>query len=98
MNIPITQSKEWAKLQDDLGETSFFETGKGYQFLAILKKTPVGNYLYCPYGPVAKDQKSFRDAIKALQDLGREQSAIFIRVEPFRASEAEYLPHTAINI
>ena len=24
MNIPITQSKAWQKLQDDLGETSFF--------------------------------------------------------------------------
>ena len=97
MRVPITQSEEWRKLQDNLGETNFFKTGKGYQFLAILKKTPVGNYLYCPYGPVAKDQKSFQEAIEALQSLGREQSAIFIRVEPFRASEAEYLPHTAIK-
>ncbi|MBR3056176.1 peptidoglycan bridge formation glycyltransferase FemA/FemB family protein [Candidatus Saccharibacteria bacterium] len=97
MRVPITQSEEWRKLQDNLGETNFFKTGNGYQFLAILKKTPVGNYLYCPYGPAAKDQKSFQEAIEALQSLGREQSAIFIRVEPFRASEAEYLPHTAIK-
>ena len=97
MRVPITQSEEWRKLQDNLGETNFFKTGKGYQFLAILKKTPVGNYLYCPYGPVAKDQKPFQEAIEALQNLGREQSAIFIRVEPFKASEAKYLPHTAIK-
>ena len=59
MNIPITQTKEWQNLQDALGEKSFFKKEKSYQYLAILKHTPTGNYLYCPYGPVAKDNQSF---------------------------------------
>ena len=37
MDIPITQTKLWQTLQDDLGEKSFLEAGSGYQYLAILK-------------------------------------------------------------
>ena len=92
MKIPITQSKAWQKLQDDLGEKSFFKAEKSYQYLAILKTTPVGNYLYCPYGPIAKDKTSFKDALKSLTDLAKENDALFIRVEPFNAKEKDYLP------
>ncbi|MBR0467468.1 peptidoglycan bridge formation glycyltransferase FemA/FemB family protein [Candidatus Saccharibacteria bacterium] len=95
MNIPITQSKAWQKLQDDLGETSFFVENPDFQYLAILKKTPVGNYLYLPYGPVAKNKTSFNRALKALQALAKENSAIFIRVEPQLAGSAKFLPSTA---
>ncbi|MBQ2695421.1 peptidoglycan bridge formation glycyltransferase FemA/FemB family protein [Candidatus Saccharibacteria bacterium] len=82
MDIPITQSKDWEKLQNDLHETSFYEQGTGFSFLAILKHTPVGNYLYCPYGPIAKDQKSFNSAIGSLKNLATAHHAIFIRIEP----------------
>ena len=71
MKVPITQSEQWQKLQDDLGETSFFKSEKDFQYLAILKKTPTGNYLYCPYGPVAPDRQNFEKALKALQTLAR---------------------------
>lgn len=82
MSRPITQSDLWKKLQDDLGETSFEESGAGYYYLAILKKTPVGNYLYCPYGPVVEDQKAFDESIKSLKEQARKHHAIFIRIEP----------------
>ena len=92
MNVPITQSKAWQKLQDDLGETSFFEKTPDFQYLAILKKTPVGNYLYLPYGPVAEDKESFQSALKSLNTLTKEHQAIFIRIEPQNPDFAKYLP------
>lgn len=95
MQIPITQSKSWQKLQDDLGETSFFVENPDFQYLAILKKTPVGNYLYLPYGPAAEDKISFAKALEALQALAKENSAIFIRIEPQLAGAAKFLPPTA---
>ena len=95
MEIPITQYEAWAKLQADLGEKAHLQTGKDYQFLAIEKHTPAGNYLYCPYGPVATDKQSFQAAIKSLQALGRELNAIFIRIEPFVSEQAKYLPSNA---
>lgn len=82
MNIPITQNGEWQKLQEDLGETSFLITEKDYQFLAILKQTKLGNYLYCPYGPVLENKAALKGAMKRLCDLAREHGAIFIRIEP----------------
>lgn len=82
MKIPITQTEDWKKLQDDLKEVSFFEKGKGFQYLAILKNTPVGKYLYLPYGPVADSEDSFKAAIKNLNNLAKSKSAIFIRIEP----------------
>ena len=91
MNIPLTQSKEWEKLQDDLGETSFFEQGSDYQYLAILNKTPLGNYLYLPYGPVTEDKKAFENALKSLKTLAKEKNAFFIRVEPTDESLTPYL-------
>ena len=82
MKIPITQSREWQKLQDDLGEQSFFEKTEDYQYLAIKKHTPVGNYLYCPYGPVYDDEAGLQLALNSLNDLAREHHAIFVRIEP----------------
>ena len=97
MKAPITQSPEWKALQDDLGETSFFEQGNGYQYLAILKSTPVGNYLYLPYGPVYKDSTGRQNALKKLQILAKRHQAIFIRVEPTDPEFAKHLPANAVK-
>ncbi len=98
MKVPITQSENWQKLQEALGETSFFVTGKNYQFLAILKRTKVGNYLYCPYGPVLEDKAALNGALKALQELANEQGAIFIRIEPTIHFTPEQLEKSAAKL
>ena len=95
MEIPITQSSEWRKLQEELGEESILVEKEGYQYLAIIKPTPVGNYLYCPYGPVAKDKTSFKNALGSLNDLAKNKSAIFIRVEPYDEAFKNNLPDSA---
>ena len=95
MEIPITQSKEWHKLQDDLGEESVLESTKSFHYLAIIKNTPMGNYLYCPYGPIADNHTNFKKAIISLQELAKQYSAFFIRVEPFTANFANFLPKSA---
>lgn len=92
MKLPITQSKPWQNLQNDLGETSFYREEKTYSYLAIKKSTPLGSYLYLPYGPVAQDQKSFKEAVKALQTLAREENSIFIRIEPQNPAFAKAFP------
>ena len=90
MNIPITQSAAWHKLQGDLSEKSWLETGNNFHYLAILKHTPAGNYLYCPYGPCYDDQSGFEEALDSLKKLAKEQNAIFIRIEPQDPKFKEY--------
>lgn len=94
-NIPITQTKEWQQLQNDLKERSFFEKTADFQYLAILKATPAGNYLYCPYGPVAEDAKNFKKALKSLEELAKKERAIFIRIEPQNPDFTKILPKSA---
>ena len=95
MKTPITQSKAWKVLQDNLGETSFFEKESDYQYLAILKSTPVGNYLYLPYGPVAETKAGFNKALKSLYTLGQKYGVIFTRIEPQTQLLAKFLPKNA---
>lgn len=97
MKVPITQSKRWHELQKALGETSFLEQGQNYRYLAILKSTPVGNYLYLPYGPVFDDKSGLENALKSLQNLATRHRAIFARVEPQPLEFLEHLPRHAVK-
>lgn len=82
MKIPLLQTKAWEKLQNDLGEETFFVEEKDFQYLAILKKTKFGNYLYLPYGPVLHTKNAYKKALESLQELAKEKSITFIRIEP----------------
>lgn len=95
MKIPITQSREWQKLQEDLKETSFLKTGEEYHYLAIKKSTPVGNYLYVLYGPVYDSKKGFQSAVVDLTDLAKKENCIFIRIEPQDKDFSSYKPKNA---
>ena len=95
MNIPITQSEAWRKLQTDLGDNSFLIAEGDYHYLAILKHTPAGNYLYCPYGPCYLNEAGFKKAAESLKTLAKENDAIFIRIEPQDPKFAEYKPRNA---
>ena len=97
MEIPITQSREWEKLQKDLDETSFYREEKDFSYLAIVKPVPLGSYLYLPYGPVADTKEGFKNALKDLESLAREEKAVFIRIEPRNPDFAKLLPKNAIK-
>ena len=92
MNIPITQSEAWHKLQQDLGEKSVIKSNDTFHYLAIIKHTPVGNYLYCPYGPCYDDQTGFDMALESLTELAKTNKATFIRIEPQDPHYTDYKP------
>lgn len=82
MNQHFLQSKSWEKFLNSEGKTTFRLKGDGFEALASLETTPIGNYLYCPYGPNLADKKALKKALTALKKLGKDQHAIFIRIEP----------------
>ena len=90
MNIPLQQTREWQKLQEKLGETTFFEETSDYTYLAIKKSTKFGTYLYLPYGPYANTKNAASKALEALQALAKRENAVFIRVEPQVREMASY--------
>ena len=63
MNIPLQQTREWQKLQEKLGEKTFFEETSDYTYLAIKKTTKFGDYLYLPYGPYAYNKSACSKAV-----------------------------------
>lgn len=76
------QTSHWAAFQQALGRRVFYAYGSAWQCLAILEPSRTGTRLYCPYGPLAKSAKSLAEALQALQQLGRQTRAVFVRVEP----------------
>lgn len=95
MNLPITQSKSWADLQAELGKTSFLKEEKNFAFLAIEETTPIGNYIYVPYGPIYGDKTGLKKALKTIETYAKTSNAFFIRLEPQNPDFVENLPKNA---
>ncbi len=82
MTASILQSEPWARFQRSLGKEVFERSGDGWAFLAIMEKTPLGRFLYVPYGPAAADHAGLVRALAALRSLAAEQHAHYVRIEP----------------
>ncbi|MGP9503564.1 lipid II:glycine glycyltransferase FemX [Specibacter sp. AOP5-B1-6] len=82
---PILQTAIWAEFQRGLGKTVHEAEGPGWSFLAVEEKTPLGMYLYAPYGPCADGEPELAEALRALSALARSVRAHYVRVEPVAA-------------
>jgi lipid II:glycine glycyltransferase (peptidoglycan interpeptide bridge formation enzyme) len=76
------QTDHWAAFQKSIKRKVIDEKGDGWRFLAIVESGRLGTRLYCPYGPTATTRSSLAQAMEALEDIARENQALFIRVEP----------------
>jgi lipid II:glycine glycyltransferase (peptidoglycan interpeptide bridge formation enzyme) len=82
MKPHFLQSTEWEEFQKSEGYETFREKTENYEFMAILKPTSLGNYLFVPYGPTLKAKKDLKNAISAIKKLAETKKCIFIRFEP----------------
>lgn len=91
MNQHFLQSPAWEQLQQTEGHQTFSLSGENYSALAILQSTPIGKYLFCPYGPTlaTADITTLKLALNALTQIARKQQAFFIRIEPPYNSPSE---------
>lgn len=103
MEAHFLQSKTWEKYEQLEGYHTFRLDEPDFSALAILHTTPVGNYLFCPYGPTLKTanstpkalENSLKSALQSLSQLAKEQNAVFIRLEPTLALNEQYSLTTA---
>lgn len=85
MKPHLLQSHEWEKYSQLEGHQTFWQDDSNYHFLALVHTTPIGKYLFCPYGPTLHGNNpttALQDALQALKTLAKEQQAIFVRIEP----------------
>lgn len=90
MEMHFLQTTAWEKFQASEGRQVFRQTGPGFEYLAILRPTALGNYLFVPYGPALEDKSALKAALSSLQKLAKAHNAIFVRIEPtlpFSAAE-----------
>lgn len=92
------QSETWKQYQELEGHDVFYLKGDDYTTSGITTKTKLGNYLYCAYGPAAKDEKSLKAAVAAMLPLAKEKGAFFIRIEPTLALTQEKIERLADSL
>ena len=85
------QSTAWQSFQKQLGRKTYRQSGKGWEYLAILEVGTKNTRLYCPYGPYAENRRAFEEAMESLIALGHRHNVTFVRVEPTEPEYAEYI-------
>lgn len=89
----LLQSHAWERYSELEGHPTYWLESSDYQLLAVQHHTPLGDYLYCPYGPVLDETNplpALKHALAALNSLAKAHHAFFVRIEPtyaFPASE-----------
>ena len=82
MESHFLQSKSWESFLSEKESKKTFrllENSKD-EVLAVLETTPVGNYLYCPYGPTSLN----KNLLNSLLSLAKETNCFFLRLEPLK--------------
>ena len=82
MKQHFLQSQSWERFLNSQGEKTFRLNEENFSALCVLKETPVGNYLFLPYGPSLASIRDLGPAIKAISELAQKENCIFVRIEP----------------
>lgn len=89
--ISFLQSSDWQQFQEQLGRTTYRESGDGWSYLAIKEAGTLNTRLYTPYGPECRTLDDFDTALASLTTVGKQQGVTFIRVEPTLQITADQL-------
>ena len=82
LNKHFLQSEAWGHFQEKEGNRVYLVEGDSYSISAVLKSTSLGNYLFCPYGPMVKDFQALQICLDELKRLANETNSFFVRIEP----------------
>lgn len=89
MQRHFLQSDAWLSFQEAQGNKTFSIKKETYEIYAVLKKTSMGNYIYCPYGPNLETEDALAEAISDLKELAKQTNSFFVRIEPTLKIDAE---------
>ncbi|GAA1354402.1 lipid II:glycine glycyltransferase FemX [Falsarthrobacter nasiphocae] len=90
MRPSILQTAPWAEFQRALGKEVVELSGDGYEAVATVERSALGDSLYAAYGPCAEDAAGFERALAALAAEGRRRKLSYVRVEPVSAGLGQH--------
>jgi lipid II:glycine glycyltransferase (peptidoglycan interpeptide bridge formation enzyme) len=90
------QSWNWGEFNKEIGRKIFrlgvFKDKKLSAITLFIKhETQLGSYLYCPRGPLFdwKDLRILDQIIRKISQIGKEEDALFVKMEPLVGEKAE---------
>lgn len=82
MTPHFLQTDTWKSFKEIGGAITFKDASEHWSYIAYLEKTPLGSYLFTPYGPTLNKKSDLGSALKSLKTLAKSSGSLFIRIEP----------------
>jgi lipid II:glycine glycyltransferase (peptidoglycan interpeptide bridge formation enzyme) len=76
------QSMHWGQFQNSIGNQPHYISGAGWSCLLLEKRTPLGRYLFAPYGPTIDKPSNAQEAFGKLRTYAKTNDADWLRLEP----------------
>jgi lipid II:glycine glycyltransferase (peptidoglycan interpeptide bridge formation enzyme) len=77
------QSGLWGELQEAIGLKPHFISGKDWSCLLIERKTPIGRYLFAPYGPTLDGLQALPACVDSIKQYARKAGFDWLTIEPY---------------
>ena len=85
LRASFLQSSPWADFQRRQGHKIHFLDDKDWSCLLIERQTPMGRYLFAPYGPTLAKPSSLKKCIERLKAYASQAGADWLSLEPMMA-------------
>lgn len=76
------QSSLWGDFQTQVGSRPHYLMDTGWSCLLLERKTPLGKYLFAPYGPTLNSNQELAAAIKRLRAYAKDAGYDWLIIEP----------------
>jgi peptidoglycan pentaglycine glycine transferase (the first glycine) len=85
----LWQHPVWEEFQKSIGRKTWTIETDGAYALVVQHKMPFGlNWLEVPRGPLFKDEKSLSDILKKIDEIGRSEKSVFVRMSSYAPLQA----------
>jgi lipid II:glycine glycyltransferase (peptidoglycan interpeptide bridge formation enzyme) len=76
------QSYLWGKFQNEVGSRPHYLMEDDWSCLLLERRTPLGNYLFAPYGPTLSSASVLTEAVRSLKDYTKQHKFDWLVIEP----------------
>jgi lipid II:glycine glycyltransferase (peptidoglycan interpeptide bridge formation enzyme) len=91
LGASFLQSSAWGDFQKSVGIKPHFLAEPGWSCLLLEKKTPLGTYLFAPYGPTLTDAASLLEALKSIKNYAKRGGFDWLTIEPYAPARDSHI-------